>query len=73
MLYSDNGVTHNYNAKDNTKSNWSTAYFHCGLDNYLALAALLVLPDIPCTPNQGWGQVQYLYLVLVLKYMFIST
>ena len=29
MLYSDNGVTHNYNAKDNTKSNWSTAYFHC--------------------------------------------
>ena len=22
MLYSDNGVTHNYNAKDNTKSNW---------------------------------------------------
>ena len=30
MLYSDNGVTHNYNAKDNTKSNWSTAYFHCG-------------------------------------------
>ena len=26
MLYSDNGVTHNYNAKDNTKSNWSTAY-----------------------------------------------
>ena len=27
MLYSDNGVTHNYNAKDNTKSNWSTAYF----------------------------------------------
>ena len=37
MLYSDNGVTHNYNAKANTKSNWSTAYFHCGpyeiLDN----------------------------------------
>ena len=30
MLYSDNGVTHNYNAKDNTKSNRSTAYFHCG-------------------------------------------
>ena len=30
MLYSDNGVTRNYNAKDNTKSNWSTAYFHCG-------------------------------------------
>ena len=30
MLYSDNGVTHNYNAKDNTKSSWSTAYFHCG-------------------------------------------
>ena len=31
MLYSDNGVTHNYNAKDNTKSNcMSTAYFHCG-------------------------------------------
>ena len=32
MLYSDNGVTHNYNAKDkdNIKSNWSTAYFHCG-------------------------------------------
>ena len=28
MLYSDNGVTHNYNAKDKTKSNWSTAYFH---------------------------------------------
>ena len=24
MLYSDIGVTHNYNAKDNTKSNWST-------------------------------------------------
>ena len=24
-------------------------------------------------PNQGWGQVQYLYLVLVLKYIFIST
>ena len=23
--------------------------------------------------NQGWGQVQYLYLVLVLKYIFIST
>ena len=22
---------------------------------------------------QGWGQVQYLYLVLVLKYIFIST
>ena len=31
MLYSDNGVTHNSNAKDNTKSNnWSTAYFHYG-------------------------------------------
>ena len=30
MLYSINVVTHNYNAKDNTKSNWSTAYFHCG-------------------------------------------
>ena len=30
MLYSDNDVTHNYNAKNNTKSNWSTAYFHCG-------------------------------------------
>ena len=30
MLYSDNGVTHNYNAKDSTKNNWSTAYFHCG-------------------------------------------
>ena len=30
MLYSDNDVTHNYNAKDNTESNWSTAYFHCG-------------------------------------------
>ena len=28
MLYSDNGVKHNYNAKDNTKSNWCTAYFH---------------------------------------------
>ena len=23
--------------------------------------------------HQGWGQVQYLYLVLVLKYKFIST
>ena len=23
--------------------------------------------------DQGWGQVQYLYLVLVLKYIFIST
>ena len=23
--------------------------------------------------GQGWGQVQYLYLVLVLKYIFIST
>ena len=23
--------------------------------------------------RQGWGQVQYLYLVLVLKYIFIST
>ena len=23
--------------------------------------------------HQGWGQVQYLYLVLVLKYIFIST
>ena len=23
--------------------------------------------------KQGWGQVQYLYLVLVLKYIFIST
>ena len=23
--------------------------------------------------TQGWGQVQYLYLVLVLKYIFIST
>ena len=22
---------------------------------------------------QGWGQVQYLYLVLVLKYIFISS
>ena len=26
----------------------------------------------PCS-KQGWGQVQYLYLVLVLKYIFIST
>ena len=34
MLYSDNGVTHNYNAKDNTKSNWSTAYFHCRNKQY---------------------------------------
>ena len=25
-----NVYIHNYNAKDNTKSNWSTAYFHCG-------------------------------------------
>ena len=23
--------------------------------------------------EQGWGQAQYLYLVLVLKYIFIST
>ena len=23
--------------------------------------------------DQGWGQVQYLYFVLVLKYIFIST
>ena len=30
MLYSNNGFTHDYNAKDNTKSNWCTAYFHCG-------------------------------------------
>ena len=30
MLCSDNGVTHNYNAKDNAKSNWCIAYFHCG-------------------------------------------
>ena len=29
MLYSNNGVTHYYNDKDNTKSNWCTAYFHC--------------------------------------------
>ena len=27
----NNGVTHIYNAKDNTKSNWCTAYYHCGL------------------------------------------
>ena len=25
MLYSNNGVTHNCNAKDNTKRNWCTA------------------------------------------------
>ena len=31
MLYSDNGVTQGYNAKDNTKSNWSTAYFNLKL------------------------------------------
>ena len=24
MSYSDNDVTHNYNANDSTKSNWST-------------------------------------------------
>ena len=30
MLYSNNGVTHNYNAKDSTKCNWCTVYFHCG-------------------------------------------
>ena len=29
--------------------------------------------DITAGINQGWGQVQYLYLVLVLKYIFIST
>ena len=30
---------------------------------------LVKVPDM----YQGWGQVQYLYLVLVLKYIFIST
>ena len=35
MLYSDNDVTHTYNAMGNTKSNWSSAYFHCGLTKYL--------------------------------------
>ena len=31
MRYNDNGViTHNYNAKDNTKSNWCTTYFNLG-------------------------------------------
>ena len=31
------------------------------------------IPDTTCSAYQGWGQVQYLYLVLVLKYIFIST
>ena len=32
------------------------------------------LSDVPISHvYQGWGQVQYLYLVLVLKYIFIST
>ena len=30
IVTTEASVTHNYNAKDNTKSNWSTAYFHCG-------------------------------------------
>ena len=30
MLSSNNGVTHNYNSKDNTRSYWCTAYFYCG-------------------------------------------
>ena len=35
MLYSNNDVTHNYNVKDNIKSNWCTADFHCGLCGYI--------------------------------------
>ena len=35
MLNSDNGVIHNYNAKDNAKSNWCTPYFHCGPNFYM--------------------------------------
>ena len=34
---------------------------------------LTILADISQAFDQGWGQVQYLYLVLVLKYIFIST
>ena len=33
----------------------------------------LVISSGLVTARQGWGQVQYLYLVLVLKYIFIST
>ena len=37
-------------------------------------ASLLINPPILIFSSfQGWGQVQYLYLVLVLKYIFIST
>ena len=40
-------------------------------------AACMVLRCMGCIVyhniGQGWGQVQYVYLVLVLKYIFIST
>ena len=39
----------------------------CKLLLYADDSALLV------SGKQGWGQIQYLYLVLVLKYIFIST
>ena len=34
---------------------------------------MIVGCDSIMSVEQGWGQVQYLYLVLVLKYIFVST
>ena len=48
----------------------------CSLMQYAAYAALDWLAlhlKVGSGIDQGWGQVQYLYLVLVLKYIFIST
>ena len=46
----------------------------CLLKSYLTNRSQYVQLDIvKSSHHQGWGQVQYLYLVLVLKYIFIST
>ena len=45
-------MTQNYNAKGNTKSNWCTAYFHCGpcsnLHNTCITPVLCTYTDLNC-------------------------
>ena len=46
----------------------------CSLSlKYVIQLTRSTITEVPVSMHQGWGQVQYLYLVLVLKYIFMST
>ena len=54
------------------KDSFSTSEMQFGFkEKHSTTMCTVILREV--IQNQGWCQVQYLYLVLVLKYIFIST